>query len=365
MALHKIGSMWAWADNGVKYPTQEAALTAMRAAFASNGEQDTDTDAHDASPLAELVNTLEAWMSLKKKVVLDADFVESEHPRDSIGRFGNGTGISISRNAETKQWSEQHDRAKALGIPPAWTEVQINSDPEGELQAFGRDAKGRAQYIYSAAHSTAAAQAKFVRLKKFNTVVKNLLSNATSDMQNTKLSQQERDSAAVVCLIGATGFRIGGDSDTQADEQAFGASTLLMKHVSISGDTVTFNFTGKSGVAQAHNVKNAALATYLSAHKAGGSEKVFGATSDAAVRNYFHKVAGADYKVKDLRTWKATALAYSLCRKIQAPLSSAAFKKARFMVGDAVAKVLGNTRSMALGAYIDPAVFEGLRGMNA
>jgi DNA topoisomerase I len=299
------------------------------------------------------------------KLAQDADFVESEHPRDSIGRFGRGTGISISHNAETKKWSGQHDRAKALGIPPAWTEVQINSDPEGELQAFGRDAKGRAQYIYSAAHSTAAAQAKFARLKTFNKAVPGLIKQSISDMDNAALSAAQRDSAAIIRLISLTGFRIGGDSDTQADEQAFGASTLLNEHVTVSGSKISFKFTGKDGVAQAHVIDDAGLAAYVTAHKAKGGDKLFANATNGTVRDYFHKLVGADYKVKDLRTWKATALAYSLCREIKTPLSPAAFKKARFMVGDAVCSVLGNTRSMALNAYIDPAVFEGLRRISA
>ncbi len=34
-------------------------------------------------------------------------------------------------------------RVKALAIPPAWRAVWICPDPQGHLQATGRDAKGR------------------------------------------------------------------------------------------------------------------------------------------------------------------------------------------------------------------------------
>ena len=37
---------------------------------------------------------------------------------------------------------------RALAIPPAWTDVWINPDPRGHLQATGRDARGRKQYRY-------------------------------------------------------------------------------------------------------------------------------------------------------------------------------------------------------------------------
>ena len=39
-------------------------------------------------------------------------------------------------------------RIRALAIPPAWTSVWICEDPQGHLQATGRDARGRLQYRY-------------------------------------------------------------------------------------------------------------------------------------------------------------------------------------------------------------------------
>jgi DNA topoisomerase I len=41
-------------------------------------------------------------------------------------------------------------RIRALAIPPAWTSVWICEDPQGHLQATGRDARGRLQYRYHA-----------------------------------------------------------------------------------------------------------------------------------------------------------------------------------------------------------------------
>ena len=39
-------------------------------------------------------------------------------------------------------------RIRSLAIPPAWTDVWICADPNGHLQATGRDARGRKQYRY-------------------------------------------------------------------------------------------------------------------------------------------------------------------------------------------------------------------------
>ena len=76
-------------------------------------------------------------------------------------------------------------------------------------------------------------------------------------------------------------------------------------------------------------------------------------------RNFFHAVAGADFKVKDLRTWKANSIAMDELSKIDhsAAATDAGFKKIRHQVADRVAEALGNTRDVALKSYIDPTVF--------
>lgn len=40
------------------------------------------------------------------------------------------------------------DWAKALKVPPAWTNVTLASSDDADLLVVGRDAKGRGQYVY-------------------------------------------------------------------------------------------------------------------------------------------------------------------------------------------------------------------------
>jgi DNA topoisomerase IB len=42
------------------------------------------------------------------------------------------------------------DRIEELKIPPAWTDVAINPAATGRVQAIGKDAAGRWQYLYHA-----------------------------------------------------------------------------------------------------------------------------------------------------------------------------------------------------------------------
>src|SRR5206468_9351453 len=58
-------------------------------------------------------------------------------------------------------------RIRALAIPPAWTDVWICVNARGHLQATGRDARGRKQYVYHAEWHLHAGRTKFKKLRAF------------------------------------------------------------------------------------------------------------------------------------------------------------------------------------------------------
>src|SRR6187401_667190 len=55
-------------------------------------------------------------------------------------------------------------RIVQLRIPPAWTDVHISPDPKRKVQAFGYDAAGRKQYIYSSSHVASSDRRKWKKL---------------------------------------------------------------------------------------------------------------------------------------------------------------------------------------------------------
>ena len=71
--------------------------------------------------------------------------------RPGIRRKKAGKGFTYIR-ADGSRLTEVGalKRIKALGIPPAWTDVWICPFVDGHIQATGRDAKGRKQYRYHA-----------------------------------------------------------------------------------------------------------------------------------------------------------------------------------------------------------------------
>lgn len=243
-------------------------------------------------------------------------------------------------------------RVKALRLPPAWTGVQVSSDPNSDLQAIGYDEKGRVQYRYSDAHNKRQAAAKFERVKKFVGQLGNIRKQIDTTLSGAE--GPDKEAAAVLALIDKTGFRVGSDRDTKAAKRAHGATTLDASHVSVNGDSVTFSFTGKKGVDIKQTVKSPSLAALIAPRKARGG-RLFN-TTDGQVRDYLHRVGGK-FKVKDFRTAVAADTAMTAIKGLQAPKTEKEYKLRRAEVGKIVAEKLGNTPTVALASYIPPEVF--------
>ncbi len=68
-----------------------------------------------------------------------------------IVRERNGTRF-VYRDSSDAAIADRAELARinAIAVPPAWTEVWICPDPDGHIQATGRDARGRKQDRYHA-----------------------------------------------------------------------------------------------------------------------------------------------------------------------------------------------------------------------
>jgi len=262
------------------------------------------------------------------------------------------------RNGKWSGAAKHRERIDALRIPPAWTDVRVNTDPKAKLQATGVDGKGRRQYIYSAAHQQGAAAKKFERIRAFAKVLPGLRFEIKNDMDDPEQAPKFRDSALILAIIDKTAIRVGSNRDTKAETPAYGASTLRAEHIKIEGPRVSLAFTGKKGVAYEGSFEERdiakALGDRLFKARAG---KVFSAT-DADVRDYLRTNLGTGFLVKDLRTYHGTAEAVRAVAEMPVPEDGKARKKARAAVVKRVAAYLGNTPAVALRSYIDPGVFD-------
>lgn len=238
-------------------------------------------------------------------------------------------------------------------IPKHWTHVMITTRKNSALQAVGKDAAGRTQYLYSTERTAKKAAQKWNRLKAFGKVV------STLDQAIEKQARRS-DEGLILDIIKHTGFRIGSDKDTKAKVKAYGVSTLLAKHVKVDGDKVEFTFIGKEGVRNHKVIRDQQIADGLAKRLAKAKTpdaRIFNTTDDR-VRQEFRALPRANsFLIKDWRTMIGTQAALAAMKKLPAPKNAAQFIKMRREVSKKVAKVLGNTPAVALKSYIAPEVF--------
>lgn len=284
-------------------------------------------------------------------------------------------GPGITRHRLKSGWRYRHpdgtpvtdpaalDRIRALVIPPAWTDVWICLDSDGHIQATGRDARGRKQYLYHPEFRAAREAAKFRRMKRFGKALPAIRARARADLRRKDLPR-ERVLAAVVLLLDASLIRVGNRQYLK-DNRSVGLTTMQRKHISVDGKAIRFRFPGKSGKKHDIIVKSGALARVVTACRELRCEFAFAYPGEGGstvcvtsqdVNAYLREAAGAKVSAKDFRTWSASALAlHALCQAGTATSTTRARREVNAAL-DLVAGRLGNTRSICRKSYVHPAI---------
>ena len=271
-------------------------------------------------------------------------------------RAPDGTTI---RDAETLE------RIRALAIPPAWTEVWISPQPDGHLQAVGRDAKGRKQYRYHPRWRAFRDEDKYGRLAAFGGALPEIRRRVDEDLSRRGLPI-EKVLATVVRLLDATLIRVGNDEYARLNE-SYGLTTMLDEHADIEGSRARFHFRGKSGKVHEVAIQDRRLARVIKRCQDLPGDQLFQYIDDAGVvrdvdsshvNDYLREVAGQDFTAKDFRTWGGTVLAARLLREEGVPTSETDAKRRVVAVVKEVSRHLGNTPAVARRSYIHPAVVD-------
>jgi len=166
-------------------------------------------------------------------------------------RYKDSTGIWIRDEVVLK-------RIRSLVIPPAWTDVWISPDPEGHLQAVGRDARGRKQYRYHSRWRETRDSTKYARMLELGLCLPKIRTRVSHDLASPGLPR-EKVLATIVRLLETTSIRVGNEEYSRQNH-SFGLSTLRNRHVRVKGETINFFFRGKSGVRQEISLHNRRLA---------------------------------------------------------------------------------------------------------
>jgi len=249
-----------------------------------------------------------------------------------------------------------HIQEVAAAIQPGWTNIKITVDPESDLVATGVDSKGRTVPVYTTKFKARNAESKRSRVSELMQKKSAILEQIDKATQNS--NPAIKTSADILSLIASTGLRTGSTRDTKADKQAYGATTLLGRHVFSTPRGVRLKFTGKKGVPRSVLVKDEKLANMLLKRKraAGKKGRLF-SVSAGTVQKYARSLDGGKFMPKDFRTMLGTESAVNLLSSARPARDEQDYRKKVNAIGDKVAKILGNTRKVALQSYIDPTVF--------
>lgn len=257
------------------------------------------------------------------------------------------------------------DRIRGIAVPPAWTDVWICADPEGHLQATGRDARGRKQYRYHPEFRAERERTKFDDLATFGAALGGLRMASADDLGKPGLGV-ERMVALVISLLECTYVRVGNECYA-ATNKTYGLTTLRSHHVSVHGSTARIRFAGKGGQRHDITVSDPKVSRLIRRCQELPGQLLFRYEDDDGelrpvtstdVNDYLREHTGMDVTAKTFRTWGATLFAAVGFAALPTPRTTRQRQTAIKAVVDTVAAELRNTPAVARASYIHPMLFE-------
>lgn len=282
-----------------------------------------------------------------------------------IRRFRAGTGFAYKTEDGRLVDEATRARIRKLAIPPAWTEVWICTTANGHIQATGRDARGRKQYIYHADWRRVRDEHKFDSLVAFAKTLPRVRAQVDADMRRPGRDRR-RVLATVVHLLDRTLIRVGNDEYAKSNG-SFGLTTLRSRHVRLQGDALLFHFKGKSGKIWKLQMRDRRIARVLRRLQDLPGQNLFQyedengdvrVLTSNAVNEYIRELVGPTATAKYFRTWGGTVLA-AMALAALGPFASATEAKMKVRQAIiAVAEKLGNTPTICRKCYVHPAILE-------
>src|SRR5207253_768874 len=164
---------------------------------------------------------------------------------------------------KTVKGAQDLERIDALRIPPAWRDVHVSTNPRAAIQVWGFDDRGRKQYKYHPRAVEKGELRKYYRVRQMARDLPRLRGRINRDFRKKGLSK-EKVCAGIVSLIAYGFFRVGSER-YQKENNTFGITTMRKSHVTVSGDTVEFEYRGKRSITQRNVVVGKDLARFVAA----------------------------------------------------------------------------------------------------
>jgi len=291
------------------------------------------------------------------------NYVSDQQP--GIRRIGNVRDDFRYRKAgRLVRDTETLNRIRSLAIPPAWSDVWISPDPNGHIQAVGRDSRGRKQYRYHPRWRETRDSTKYHRMVAFGECLPKIRARVSRDLSSDEL-HRSKVLATIVRLLEETSIRVGNEEYTRYNN-SFGLTTLRGRHVRITGSKIRFLFRGKGGIHHEISLEDRRMAKIVKRLRDLPGYELFQyvenqethSIGSVDVNAYIREISGEDFTAKDFRTWNGTVLAADALRKMDPCTSIHSRKKNIIKAVETVADHLGNTVAVCRKCYIHPSVLD-------
>jgi DNA topoisomerase I len=262
-------------------------------------------------------------------------------------------------------------RVKSLVIPPAWTDVWICPFPNGHIQATGRDARRRKQFIYHRDWRSTRDAAKFANLGAFGDALYGIRKRVAHDLRLGGLPRH-KVMATVVRLLDETSIRVGNE-EYRRQNHSFGLTTLRDRHITVDGPSVRFEFRGKSGKRHSLEINDKRVAHILKVCQEIPGQELFQYLDEDGGRHtvasddvnaYLREISGGEFTAKDFRTWNGTVLALRYLGQCPPCATARETKHTITQAMTSVSTHLGNTPATCRKAYVHPAVIQAFTSGN-
>jgi len=226
------------------------------------------------------------------------------------------------------------------------------------LQTYNEKVKTKLEppKVYSEKEIKARWDKKRTKVKHLSKNISKLKTSITKDLSSS--DEKTVLIAAISKIIEMTGERVGNEES--ASNGHHGISNLTNKHVKVNGSTITFKYTGKSGVEHENSIKNQKLATILKDLKKRNKSKLFitkeGQQIKATQVNSY--LSNFDITSKDLRGYKANKLMREKLSKLKKTKDMKEIKKNFNETLREVAAIIQHTPSILRSAYLLPEIEE-------
>lgn len=295
---------------------------------------------------------------------------KQEEPKDKRGK---SEVSDLSKQAKLKQRVEKikqeypslTDRdiktRMKHGVPMDATDLVVfESDPKYTVQY--KDNKGRLQKRYTEEHKQQASEDKFERISNIQENLSAVRKEVADDLNQEGLGR-DKICAVVVRLIDKCYLRIGNDKYTEQNG-TYGVSTLTKDHVNVKGNTIEFDYVGKSSMNQHQETTDTEVAELLQQLKAASpGDRMFqykeGDTwkpvTNATIRTYLKQW---DLTPKDFRTYHATRLTSEKLANMGVPDTERERERNIRQAIEETAKLLGHTPAICKKNYVNSKVLE-------